>query len=518
VLRTALIATFLLPLDLPAQGTEAQAAEPLREPFLRLRIDNRDALAANRHLAAAWRCVGKVVDEESETAAATADRIAVLWNGLPMPLELFVTLEKQRVVWGLLAPSGAKDIGDALRELGVVPPRVPQLAGEDEATARARGSYGMFEGDVRGRHVVMYDSARATPDVDQLFAAIERTGPGTRRLQRTWTGKGLEVLINTDVLAAALPDEMRPALGGLKMVLGPRFSGVLLRADATADRLTTELHTDLVPGQGILGAVLPKAMPAQRLAGWIPADALEFFNLYIAIEGVATVLQVASTFGGLPLDPAEWGEGFETLAGTDIAGLLADNLSGEVQMLMKPTTAAEALDVDAEVPGVFMFGTPDGAKAFGALREVLDKWGEDVFTLTPAPDFGEHVHELSVADEKLCRIVAHPTFLAFAGTDETSTSMLRKTLATKGEAKPPAALRERLGDAERLPMLIGLQHMLSNVQGQVFMRDMLGRPMPGMDVLARIVDVVAAEFTGDLGITAYQFDASADGLRIRQVW
>lgn len=515
MLHRALLALLV---TLQSPFAVAQAPEKLREPFLRLRIDDRQALADNRQLAALWRSMRQVIDEEGEGTTKAADRLAALWNELPTPLELFVIAEdSERLVFGLTMPPATKNLGDALRELGVVGPPPLVIAGEDGTTLSVDRDRALAEGEAGGRHVVIFDTSGVAPELDAFLAATERSSPGTRRLQRTLTGKGTEVLVNTEQLLAAAPDEMRGSFAGLKMLLGARFAGFTLRLEGTAERLVTEFCTDLVPGQGVLGSLLPKDPSAQRLTGWLPADAEEFFNVRVAIEGVAAVLQLAATFGGLPLDPAAWGEEFAGLAGTDVPALLAEHFTGEVQILSVPTKAEEVLDAEAQVPMVMMFGTPDGAKGLAALRDVLGKLGE--FTLTPEPEFGKHVHELSIADESWCRIVAHPTFLAFAGVDETSTALLRAALATGGTAPLPARYRERLGDAaDPLPMMLGVQHLFSGLQGQTMMRELAGRPSRAERVLPRLVEVFAADFGGELGLAGLRVDAGNDGLRVRQVW
>lgn len=517
--RALLFVSLLL--TLPSLGL-AQQRERAREPFLRLCIDSKDQLAANPQLGILWRALRSAVAEHAEpqVAAVLADG-EQLWSQLQFPLELFAILESaDRFTVGLFTPTASSDLLPPLQRMG--------LPGTSKTVAAGGASFAvldmhrqgtLIEGETDGRHLLLFDSTVTDPiaSVRRFTTAIQPTSPGTRRLQRNLDGAGIALSLNLEVLLGGYPQKARGELGIIKTILGPRFAGMAVRLLPQPDHLVIDWFVDIVPGQGLLGGLLPRDEEGTGLLGWVPEDSEEFFSLRLSTKGIVEVLRFAAGFG-VSMDPGDWGEAFERLRGTDIPGLLEQHLNGEVLGLTVPTAAEDALDTEAPIPMVMLLGTADGKQALQEFRQLLDQY-DGGFDLAADAAFGDDVYTLKVAGEVLCRVAVRQGFLAFADTDEKSVAMLRSMLATEGKAGLPAIYRGRMQPQQTgtMPMLVGASHLLSNIQGFLIARELTDRSAP-MQMLQAAVALIQREFPGERGMQATRVVADKQGLWVRNVW
>ncbi len=509
---------------------QSPTAAPARakEPFLRLRIDGKEQLAANPQLRGTWRALTaalrEVAGDEMDHALAA---VTANWSTIELPLELYAVAESsERFTVGLLAAKGTQSLQAHLAELALPAAQPVEIDGAQWSQQALGGPVYLLEGETAERHLVLLHQqpGDAGGAVRAFLAGVAQTSPGTQRLQRNLRGSGCELVLNVEVLLPLLPAAARQGLGILKTMVGPKFAGIAARIEPGAEHLTVDTWVDIAPGKGMLGNLLPAEGSGSSLLGWVPETSREFVNVCLAIDGITELLRFAGGFGA-PLDPAQWGEEFAALEGTDVISLLDEHLTGEVQMLMVPTEAKDALDPDAEVPIAVLLGSPDGKKALARVRALFGQlMGGDADGLfVAAPAIGPGVATLTIDGEQQVHVFAHDAFFAVAGADDASTDILRQMVATGGKSKLPQQFSTRATGDFASARLVGamLQHQLSNIQGQVMMRDLSGRgaTLRGMrSGLQAAVDAIAAEFAGDRGLAAVRIFVEDQVLRIQQVW
>lgn len=522
-MRSTLVGCFLICGVLAGQQP---ASDALPEPFLRLRIASREELAGNRQMRQIWGLIEQLVQDRADDAAKQhmADFQAV-WQQLRFPLELSVIAAPEAgapdqfgFAAGLRSGNGSPSLFDALAELvpGPGTSRL-ELEGKELLVRQLDARTRVFETELADGRWLFFSAMSRAPQVlvPSIVSATTKFGAKTERLRSQLRGEGIEVLFSIERLLAAAPPQMRSGLTLIKTLAGSRFTGVVGRITLQADHVVGDTYFDLGRGQGALGALLPAEDQRSTLLGWVPADSREFLNVRLAMKGVVGGLRLAKTFGA-PLDPVDWGAGFEALAGVDVVDLLNDHLNGEVQLLSVPTLPNEVLDPDAPTAMVMMFGSDDAAAAVREVRGLLAKF--EGFELVDLPKYGASAFGVKIAGELGSFVLAVPGALWLGPADERTLALLDAALATQGKGPQPGVALKYLQLApDDAPMLISRSNLLSEIQGRIFMREMGGMAVPGQEA-QWLVDALAKQFPGQLAIMSSAVRIDADGVRVRTVW
>lgn len=471
MMRSSIFVLFSTALA-PAQAPRVSA------PILTLEIDAVDAFAETRlvrEMRAAWQ--GSASQHE-ELRAGVEEALRVL-DGLGVPVRIdMVSLPRleRSVVFA------ARDLGRTWTQAG----REAVLAMLRRPAARPGG----FVHD-RGDLLLLGEVPEGqVPDLDSLATAIASAveAPRSGALAEIALELGAAPVrfhLDFNALLRALPTQGRQAIAAVRMLLGP-VAGGSFAVRPVGEAIESVGAFDVGSATGLLGRMFHAPARVPPLWNRVPDGDVEFTLIDLSIDGIAALVDLVRTFVGsddFPLD--------------ELVAFLRTHLDGQILILTEPSTAAEAVDPDAEEPVVFVLGSPDAKAARTALAATLVELGLE--RLDEADDDAAS-WSLGIGHERLFELAAESGMLAVLNTDPRSRTLWSRSLAAEPRDALPAALPERFRSGFTM---LARSSLLSGISGEVAKRDLQDRSLPAsLGAIARVIEAM------DLGsfLTAARVD------------